>query len=62
MADESQITEDQAKALLEEEKKKRVDACKKELEEVTKKHNCTLDVAIVVSQSGNTPIINVRAL
>lgn len=33
--------------------------CSKEIEEVLKKHNCSIDVQMIISAAGSRPIVNI---
>jgi len=53
------IGEEQAKKVLAEENKKKVDACTKEVQGVLDKHGCMINVGMVVTVAGNRPVIEI---
>jgi hypothetical protein len=54
--------EQDLKALVEADKKKRVAECGAGLEEILKKHNCTLVAHVILSTNSVTPQIVIQAL
>jgi len=59
MSDDKKLDSEEAKKVLAEENKKKVDACQKEMNEVLGKHGCLLNAGMIVSAQGNRPIIEV---
>lgn len=60
--EKSIISEEKAKelqAMLDAERKERAQACAKEIEEVLKKHKCSIDIAVIVTSRGNIPQMNI---
>jgi hypothetical protein len=49
----------EAKNLLLQQKKETEDACVNEIGDVLKKHNCHIDIEMLIRQAGNIPIIKV---
>ena len=54
-----EISLDEARNALQAEQQKRVAACEAEINDVLKKHQCAMTVAMVVSAQGNEPIVRV---
>jgi len=54
-----EISLDEARSALQAEQQKRVAACEEEMNQVLRKHQCVLTVAMVISQQGNEPIVRV---
>ena len=59
MTDETKQAEAQAAELLAAERRERVEACKRDLEEACRKHRCRISPAVIVRQGSNTPILEV---
>lgn len=50
-----------AKAVIENERKKRIELCAREVQGVLEKHRCSLSVAMIVTQQGNVPRVDILA-
>lgn len=58
-AKSSEVAVQEAQQLLQEQNKKKIDACMNEINQVLEKHGCMIDVAMVVTAQGNRPIVNI---
>jgi len=52
---------EEAKTAIAQEKRDRATACGKEVDEVLRKHNCSIETAMIVGQAGNRQVLNVIA-
>lgn len=59
MPEDKKIDPAEAKKVLAEENKKKVDACSQEVQEVLDKHGCTLTAGMIISAQGNRPIVEI---
>lgn len=55
------MTEEELKQSLQEERKKRSEACTTELQALMDKHNCTLDV-VTILRSGQSPLVQIEVV
>jgi len=58
---EEAISPEKASAVLIEERKKREAACSEELKALMQKHNCVVEIAMLVTTQGNRPQIAITA-
>jgi hypothetical protein len=56
---EKTVEKPNLKALIEQERKERVERCSKRIEQVLTEENCTLDAVVIVSARGNIPQIQI---
>lgn len=55
------ITSDEAKLIIEQEKKNRISACQEEINAVLEKYNCNFDVIVILHQGQVTQQIGIIA-
>lgn len=55
------ISLDDARAVLNQEQQARVDACRKEIETALEKHNCSLDIFVVLRRGSIEPNLQIVA-
>ena len=53
------VSTEEAKQALIKEKKKREEACIQEVDRSLKKHNCQLDVGMILKTNQVTPVVNI---
>jgi hypothetical protein len=56
---QQEVTSAEAERVLKEEKEKRVAKCRQELDATLERNRCRLDVAMLLTQKGASPVINI---
>lgn len=59
---EKEIDLELAQQVVSEVKQKRINSCAQEINDVLKKWNCSLDVSVIVTSTGNIPQVRIIAL
>jgi len=60
MPKDKKLDSNEAKRILQEENKAKIQACSKEVQEVLDKHGCMLTAGMLISAQGNRPLIEIN--